>query len=131
MLTDAQGVPLVATLTAANVHDVQQLLPLVVNIPAVRGKPGRPRQRPDEVVADKAYDSQPARDVLKWLGVDSSIPKRRTQPHGLGRVRWVVERTLSWLHQFRRLRTRYERRSDLHEAFLQLGCAMICWNFLK
>ncbi len=69
--------------------------------------------------------------ALHWLGIDTFIPKRRTQPHGLGRVRWVVERTLSWFHQFRRLRTRYDRRAEVHEAFLQLGCAMICWNFLK
>jgi len=50
---------------------------------------------------------------------------------GLGVVRWVVERTLSWLHQFRRLRMRDERRDDIHEAFLQLGCALICWNALE
>jgi transposase len=131
VLTDGQGVPLVATLTAANVPDVQQLLPLAVNIPAVRGKRGRPRRRPDQIVADKAYDCQPARDLLHWLGIDTFIPKRRTQSHGLGRVRWVVERTLSWIHQFRRLRTRYDRCAEVHEAFLQLGCAMICWNFLK
>jgi transposase len=41
-----------------------------------------------------------------------------------------VERTLSWLHRFRRLRVRYERRADLHLAFLTLGCAVICWRFL-
>ena len=37
--------------------------------------------------------------------------------------RWVVERTLSWLHQFRRLRIRYERRADIHEAFLTLAAS--------
>jgi hypothetical protein len=51
-------------------------------------------------------------------------------PHGsgLGQYRWVVERTLSWLHPFRRLRVRYERRADIHEGFLSLGCALISWN---
>ncbi len=49
----------------------------------------------------------------------------------LGKFRWVVERSLSWLHQFRRLRVRYERRADIHEAFMTLGCAMICWNTLN
>jgi transposase len=43
----------------------------------------------------------------------------------------VVERTLSWLHQFRRLRVRYERRADIHEAFVTLGCIIICWRTLK
>jgi hypothetical protein len=42
----------------------------------------------------------------------------------------VVERTLAWLNRFRRLTIRYERRADIHEAFLQLGCILICWNFI-
>jgi transposase len=46
-------------------------------------------------------------------------------------TRWVVERTLAWLHRFRRLNIRYERRPMVHQAFLSLGCALICWNFLK
>jgi transposase len=42
----------------------------------------------------------------------------------------VVERTFAWLNQFRRLRVRYEKRVDIHEAFLSL-CALICWRFLR
>ena len=42
----------------------------------------------------------------------------------------VVERTLRWLRQFRRLRMRYERRADIHEAFLSLGCSVICFRHL-
>ena len=42
-----------------------------------------------------------------------------------------VERTFAWLNQFRRLRIRYEKRADIHEAFLSLGCVLICWNFLS
>jgi transposase len=45
---------------------------------------------------------------------------------GLGKIRWVVERTFAWLHAFKRLRTRYERRSDIHLGLLQLACALIC-----
>jgi transposase len=45
-------------------------------------------------------------------------------------IRWVVERTLSWLHQARRLRVRYEKRADLHETFVKLRCGMICWSLL-
>jgi len=52
-------------------------------------------------------------------------PKNR-----LGRYRWVVERTLSWLNRFRRLKIRYEHRADIHLAFLQLGCALISLRFL-
>jgi len=44
--------------------------------------------------------------------------------------RWVVERTLSWLNRFRRLKIRYEHRADIHLAFLQPGCALISLRFL-
>jgi hypothetical protein len=47
-------------------------------------------------------------------------------------VAWVaVERTFAWLSQFRRLRVRYDKRADIHEAFLSLGCALICWQSLR
>ena len=49
----------------------------------------------------------------------------------LGRYRWVVERTHSWLNRYRRLKVRYERRQDIHQAFLSLGCALICLNYLQ
>jgi len=57
---------------------------------------------------------------------------RRGHPHGsgLGRLRWVVERTFAWLHAFKRLRTRYERRADIHEALLSLACSAICLRIL-
>jgi len=57
---------------------------------------------------------------------------RRGAEHGsgLGKERWVVERSFAWLHNFRRLRTRYERRAKLHLAFMQLGCAVICGRAL-
>jgi transposase len=50
---------------------------------------------------------------------------------GLGRWRWVVERTFAWLNQFRRLRVRYEKRADIHTAFLLLACILICWKRLR
>lgn len=43
----------------------------------------------------------------------------------------VVERTLSWLNRFRRLKMRYERRAEIHQAFLDLGCALICWRYVQ
>ena len=118
-------------LTGANANDITQLLPLVDAIPRVRGKRGRPRQRPEQVQGDRGYDSEPHRDELRARGIEPVLAKRNT-PHGsgLGVYRWVVERTLAWLHQFRRLRVRYERRDDIHEAFLTIGCIVICWRHL-
>ena len=131
VITEAQGIPLAAILTGANAHDVTQLLPLVDAIPAVRGKRGGPRRRPDCVQGDRGYDSEPHRESLRARGTEPVLAKRRT-PHGsgLGVYRWVVERTRSWLHQFRRLRIRYERLPEIHEAFLTIGCALICWRFV-
>jgi transposase len=119
-------------LTRANVHDVTQLVPLVDAIPQVTGKVGHPRQRPDSLFADRAYDSRSHRVSLQLRGIKPMIA-RRGQPHGsgLGVYRWVVERTHSWLHQFRRLRVRFERRADIHEGFLMLGCALVCWRALQ
>ncbi|MFZ6876457.1 transposase [Undibacterium sp. Di27W] len=44
---------------------------------------------------------------------------------------WVVERSIAWLHSYRRLKMRYEKLAMTHEAFLSLACSLICWNFLK
>jgi transposase len=128
LLTDAKGIPLVIQLEAANRHDVNTLLPLVVNIPPVAGKPGRPKQKPAAVVADKAFDCQSLRDLLHWLGIKPQISKRGDSNHGLGKFRWFVERTISWLHQFRRLRIRWERSPELHQALLSLAAAIICYR---
>ncbi|OXI32214.1 hypothetical protein CFB89_13850 [Burkholderia sp. AU16741] len=69
---------------------------------------------------------------LRERGIRPVIARRRTEHgSGLGKFRWVVERTHSWLHGFRRLRTRFERRSDIHEAFLKLACALVCRNIFS
>ena len=68
---------------------------------------------------------------LRERAIDPKIPKRRTaHGSGLGVYRWVVERTISWLHQLRRLRFRWEKEPKIHDAFLQLGCAIICFRLL-
>jgi len=131
-LTDGNGIPIVAHTTAANQHDVTELLALVNDVPAIKGKAGAPRYRFDELYADRAYDSEPHRQALREVGTEPHIAKRNTEHgSGLGAYRWVVERTLSWLHQFRRLRIRYERRDDIHQAFLMIACVMICHRVLE
>ena len=132
LLTDGEGVPLAVELTAANVNDCRVAMDLVDSVEPIYSPRGRPRQRPDAIAADKAYDSREIRQELRCLGIRALIPRRGTgKERGVGPIRWVVERTHSWLSQFRRLRVRYEKRADIHMAFLTIGCALICWNFVQ
>ena len=97
----------------------------------LQGERGRPRHRPDCVFGDRGYDAEAIRQGLRDRRIMPLLAKRNTEHgSGLGRWRWVVERTFAWLNQFRRLRIRYEKRADIHEAFLALGCILICWNAL-
>jgi IS5 family transposase len=97
----------------------------------IAGRRGQPLHKPRCVQADHGYDCEAYGRVLREHGIKRQIGKRLAG-HGshLGLTRWVVERTFAWLHQFRRLRVRYERRVDMQERFLRLGLAMICWRTL-
>jgi transposase len=131
LMTDAQGIPLAATLTAANVPDVVQIFPVLASMPPVGGKPGPKREKPQRLQGDRGYDSQPARQLLRWLKITPVLAARYTEHgSGLGVFRWFIERTLSWLHSFGRLRRRLDRLAENQQAFLQLGCALICIRFL-
>lgn len=118
--------------SAANVHDSKLFETLVDAIPDILKPRGRPRKRPAKLHADKGYDYPRCHRALKQRRIQSRIARRGIESSArLGRHRWVVERTLSWLNKFRRLKVRYERRADIHQAFLSLGCALICWNFVE
>jgi transposase len=128
-MTTQDGIPLAATITAAQVHDVLQVLPLVVlRFPQVGGLRGRPWQRPRRVTADKGYDSGAVRAILRWLGVEPRIARRGEEGFGAGR--WSIERTLSWLKQYRRLRLRWDRSVAIYEAFLYMAFILIAWRFV-
>jgi transposase len=134
LLVDATGIPLAVAVTGGNRHDVTQLIPLLDDLAArpVAGKVGRPRKKPDAVLADRGYDFTKHRRLLWARGIKPVIAKRGTgHGSGLGRQRWVVERGFAHLHNFRRLRIRYERRPELHTALLVLACSILCWRRLK
>ena len=82
--------------------------------------------------ADKGYDYPRCRRSLPERGIATCIARRGIEKSTsrLGRHGWVVERTLAWLSRYRRLCVRYERRADIHEAFLEEGCVLICFNRL-
>ena len=132
LLVDQRGLPLVANISGALVHDSRMLIPLLEAVPSVAGLVGRPRKRPVKLHADKAYASRAHRAWLRSRGIVPRIARYGIESRErLGKWRWVVERTLGWLHRFRRLRIRYERRADIHQAFLSLACILICWRYIQ
>jgi transposase len=129
VICEGQGIPLAVTLTAANRNDITELIPLVDRVPPT-GRYGK--FRPKTLLADRAYDSPRHRAALRERGITPRIAKRNTTDgSGLGKERWVIERTIAWLHSNRRLDRRYDRRYDIHEAFLTIGCALSCHQQLQ
>jgi transposase len=130
LMVDGAGTPLAIAHTGANCHDSEMAIPLVDEVPPIKQPRGAPRKRPDELLADRAYDAEAKiRKPLRKRGIRPLIAHRNTEHgSGLGKYRYVVEACFDWLFNWRRLRVRYEKRPDIHDAFLFLGCAMICWN---
>ncbi|GLZ36429.1 hypothetical protein Acsp05_00540 [Actinokineospora sp. NBRC 105648] len=132
VLVDRAGLPLVVGVSAANVNDHLALPTLVHAVPRVRTPRRGRRFRPDKLHADKAYD---VRELRKWL-IDRGIMVRISRKGvdtstRLGRHRWVVERTLSWLvNHYRRIGTRWERHGRNYLGFLTLAAALTCFKKL-
>lgn len=129
LLVDRHGIPMAIRTASANASDHTQILPIVLDYPAVGGKPGRPPEMPDTLLADRGYDSDDTRHLLRWLGIEPLIARRKTaHGSGLGKVRWVVERTISWLKGLRRLRVRYDRLHVIQAAWTTLAASVICFR---
>jgi transposase len=131
LVCDGGGLPLTAVVTAANVADTTMFQAVVDDIPPVRTPSGRRRTRPGKIHADKGYDSAANRAWLRRRGIRSRIARRGIESSTrLGRHRWRVERSLSWLSCFRRLEVRWDRDSGRFFAFVLVACAVICCNRL-
>lgn len=132
VMTDAQGVPLAALTTAANVNEVTKVHDVLACTPPVGGKSGPKRQKPERLQGDRGFDSDPLRNELRAAGITPVLARRNTEHgSGLGKLRWFIERTNSWLHQFGRLRRRLDRLLEIQNAFLHLACALICLRILS
>lgn len=131
-MTDSQGTPLAVLVSAANQHDIKFILPLIFCMfPAIGGLVGRPRQTPKMVRADTGYTSQDLLNLLSWCGINAEIPQRgKDSGTGLGKRRWPVERTISWLKQYRRVGVRRDRNDSIYHAFVTMACAMITYKQL-
>jgi Transposase DDE domain len=130
LIACGRGTPLAVGLTGGNRNDITEMT-LVDAIPAVRGRRDRLRRRPRRLYGDRAYHSREA--AANCVGAASRRrspgPSARTAPDSAGAA--GSSRTIAWLHQNRRLRIRYERRADIHEAFLAIGYSLICLKLLE
>jgi transposase len=150
VVVDGQGVPLGGHLGSASPAEVNLLEPTLATIAVPRAGPGRPRRKPERVIADKAYDSDPLRVRLAQRGIELTlaptaeqvrvVPHRRNRqrpPTQDGRKlrryrrRWKVERTFAWLGNFRRLVVRWERHLTMYRAFFHLACLLITLSWLR
>ncbi|AOR29874.1 IS5 family transposase [Streptomyces fodineus] len=129
VMSDANGLPLVVGVSAANVHDGLGLKPMIVGL---QTDPHRGHHfKPKRIYADKAYDVPHLRKWLwgKHIGVRIARKGIDTSER-LGRRRWVIERTISRLSGYRRLSLRYERHPRNYLAFLGLATALCCYKRL-
>nr|WP_159474214.1 IS5 family transposase [Streptomyces caniferus] len=127
LVTDRNGLPLSLGISGANMHDSLGLEPLVRGIPPIRSRRGPRRRRPAKLHADKGYDYDHLRRWLRERGIRHRIARKGIEPSTrLGRHRWVVERTVSWLSGCRRLHRRYERKAEHFLAFVGIAAALIC-----
>jgi transposase len=134
VVVDGQGVPLGVHLDSASPAEVNLLELTLATIAVPRVGPGRPRQKPERVITDKAYDSDPLRARLARRGIELIAPHRRNRKkvHTQDgrklrryRRRWKVERTFAWLGNFRRLLVRWEHHLTMYRAFFHLACLLI------
>jgi len=128
-------------LTEGQAGDNPQLQPLLDAIRVHDGQPGRPRKRPDHLVADKAYSHPSTRTMLRRRGIRHSIPERRDQqkrraakgraggrPPAFDPARYrernLVERCFNHLKQYRAIATRYAKRAALYRALIVIASIM-------
>lgn len=133
VLVDGQGIPLGVHLSPANRAESQLAEDTLAQVAVPRAGAGRPKQNPQRIVADRGYDSRKLWARLKRRGIDLLAPHIKTRKHRFQdgrklrryRRRWIVERTHAWLHNFRRLVTRYDHKLEHYRAFLHAACMLI------
>lgn len=132
MITDAHGIPLVVRTGPANERDEQRLGPMLDRLPAIPGPRGRPRRKPGSVQGDAAYGFPHTIADVRRRRIKPLLAHRSTPGHpvehgsGLGKTRYVVERTLSWFGNFRRIKFCYECWGEHFQAFHDLAACLLC-----
>ncbi|MEW2051132.1 transposase [Streptomyces sp. NPDC005476] len=132
LICDGRGTPSKVSTTAAKVNDLTQTLALVDGIPSVAGRPGRPRCRPDSLLGDKGYDSNPHREKLRKRRILPVISARAPRTSRA----WANSATSSsrpspCSTSSSALPSAGNAEPELHDVFVSLASALICWRRLK
>lgn len=140
LITTAAGIPLLVYCTPANVRDDVPFIQMLDTLPPVKMPgPGPARYKPGAAVGDAAYGFLHIIPQVVERGIVSMLAPRaqpgRKEPvvhgSGLGKVRYVVERAISWMSNFRRIVQCYELTGAAWQAFNELACCVICANRLR
>ena len=133
VVVDGKGIPLAYHLDSASPAEVKLIEKTLEKVRVPRPGRGRPRKKVKRLIYDKAADSDPLRDRLKSKGVDLICPhrsnrKKKAKQDGRKlrryRNRWKVERTFSWIGNYKRLVVRYDRHIHMYKAFFSIACIM-------
>lgn len=131
-MTEAQGIPLAATIEGANRHDMKRVRETLEAIQVER--PAPTPEQPQGLCLDKGYDYDEVRETVQEFGFTAHIRTRGEEAQAIKREagfkarRWVVERTHSWMNRFRRILVRWEKRADTYLAMLHLALGIITWR---
>ena len=128
---DAKGRPIVVLLTPGQAHEATMAEQLIKQGQVKYARVGRPRQRPQRIVADKGYGSRSFRQFLRKRGIRSTLPRKANERRrgkfdkSIYRQRNIVERFFNRLKQSRRLATRYEKRAVNYLAMITIACILM------
>lgn len=134
VVVDGKGASLGVRLESASPAEVNLAEGTLKTVAVPRKGPGRPHCRPERIIADMGYDSDPLRRRLARRGIELIVPhhsnrKRPATQDGRTlrryRRRWKVERTLAWIANFRRLVVRYDREIVVFSGFFHVACLLI------
>jgi len=138
VVVDGAGIPLGSRIVEASPSEVTLVESTLASIAVPRAGRGRPKCKPQRLIADRGYDSDKLRAFLHARGIELICPHRSTRVNKLQdgrklrryRHRWKIERTFAWLGNFRRLVVRYERNAEIYRAFFHLACLLITLRHL-
>jgi transposase len=134
VVAERSGIPLGVHVASASPAEITLLKDTLAKVKVPRKRGGAPRCKPKRLIADKAYDADWLRIQLWSRGIELICPHRAGRkreslqdgrPLRRYKRRWIVERTIAWLQNFRRIVVRWERYPQMYLAFVHVACLII------